>query len=68
MESCIAVGMDEVPPCTPGDVYVLVYKKIEALSPVEVLAEQQAHADARRRRHIKTRERKNIINNKEKRD
>ena len=27
-ESCIAVGMDEVPPCTPGDVHVLVYKKI----------------------------------------
>ena len=46
---CIPCGSDDVPPCNPSDVYLLVYKKHEALSALEALAAEQSRADAIRR-------------------
>ena len=55
--SCALCGDDEVPPCDPSEVYVLVYKKHAALSNLEALAVEQARADAIRRRSEAERQR-----------
>ena len=48
--ACTLVGNDTVPPCNLSELYVVIYKKVEALSLSEALTAQRTRADAERRR------------------